>query len=538
MTREMQLNPGKTKREVLEILLDKLERMAKILNMEHVLQSQVLVACRGIQEIEPVLYSPADTWEGICTQLRNAMNIASASKRSYLQDLSRQYLQDGPQDEQYLLAEDLDEEEYHEDFEPQDPYTQYLFDRKYRGSRYNTNSRQQGNSRHAPKHFGNNQRNYYSRGRGGNNLNRAQSYKSKDKICYVCKKPGCWSNRHPQDERGEAYTKFKASRNNNYLRDEQVLLTFLTEMDISEQTAWLSEPTYYQDSYQFYLAEADPLNNASTSSQYFTAVETWNNNATVYFLTGAQPQTTIEELPDDIGIENALESTKVKLQVGNSEQEHWIYMFKDQYAKEYFQGIIPDTGVAGVSTAGQTQLAALQKHIPLSLDESTAGQHSIRFGKGLLMSSLGTIPVPTPFGTINFHLLPTDTPFLLCLKDMDELSIKFDNLENTLVQGELKVPVVRRFGHAWLDLHHLLRHIQKPKATKVTQLYYQSRFDTCQTTLALIARSLLDTSGEIDSQFYSDLNESQLRQLHRRFGHPTAQRLLALLENAGFTDLD
>jgi hypothetical protein len=63
--------------------------------------------------------------------------------------------------------------------------------------------------------------------------------------------------------------------------------------------------------------------------QFYTAIETWNNNATVHFLTGVQPLDKTSELPDDIGTEDALESTKVKIQTGDSEEEHWIFMFKD-----------------------------------------------------------------------------------------------------------------------------------------------------------------------------------------------------------------
>ena len=121
------------------------------------------------------------------------------------------------------------------------------------------------------------------------------------------------------------------------------------------------------------------------------------------------------------------------------------------------------------------------------------------------------------------------------------MRIKFDNLENMLVQGNLKVPTPRRFGHAWMGLHHLLEAASKqfPKAAKTSDVFYQLDPPTRQVTLATLPYSILDSSSEIsDSQFYTDLDENQLRQLHRRFGHPTAQRLLSLLESAGFEDLD
>lgn len=48
-----------------------------------------------------------------------------------------------------------------------------------------------------------------------------------------------------------------------------------------------------------------------------------------------------------------------------------------------FQGKMPGTEAAGVSTAGQPQVIVLKIIIPsLKIDKSRAGEHKIRFGKG------------------------------------------------------------------------------------------------------------------------------------------------------------
>ena len=79
------------------------------------------------------------------------------------------------------------------------------------------------------------------------------------------------------------------------------------------------------------------------------------------------------------------------------------FFFHDRYSSETFQGIMPDTGAAGVSTAGESQFRALQKRIPtIILDISTAGQHRVRFGDNPDIVSIGTVSVETPFGTIFF----------------------------------------------------------------------------------------------------------------------------------------
>ena len=121
----------------------------------------------------------------------------------------------------------------------------------------------------------------------------------------------------------------------------------------------------------------------------------------------------------------------------------------------------------------------------VSIDKSTRGNHHITFGAGDA-TSMGTITVPTPIGEIRFQVVPAMIPFLLCLTDMDRLNVTFNNIENILYQGTKRLPVLRKWGHPWL---------------------------------------LLNTSQSM--AFH--LNEIELRQLHRRFGHPSTRRMIDLL---------
>jgi hypothetical protein len=116
---------------------------------------------------------------------------------------------------------------------------------------------------------------------------------------------------------------------------------------------------------------------------------------------------------------------------------------------------MPDSGAAGISSAGEPQVLALQKRDPtIQLNTSTAGSNRIRFGKGTATVK-GVIRVPTPLGTITFYVVPTNTPFLLCLQDMDAMGVRFDNLKNILIQGNKIMPVVRKWGHPWMLLNQL-----------------------------------------------------------------------------------
>ena len=92
-----------------------------------------------------------------------------------------------------------------------------------------------------------------------------------------------------------------------------------------------------------------------------------------------------------------------------------------------------DSGAAGISLAGEPQVLALQKRDPtIQLDTLTAGSNRIRFGKGTTTVK-GVVRIPTPLGTITFHVVPTNTPFLLCLQDIDAMGVRFDNLKNILI---------------------------------------------------------------------------------------------------------
>jgi len=50
--------------------------------------------------------------------------------------------------------------------------------------------------------------------------------------------------------------------------------------------------------------------------------------------------------------------------------------------------------------------------------------------------------VVTPIGKIQFYIIHVDTPFLLCLADIDRLQIYYNNLKNVVITRTKEVPVV------------------------------------------------------------------------------------------------
>ena len=169
-----------------------------------------------------------------------------------------------------------------------------------------------------------------------------------------------------------------------------------------------------------------------------------------------------------------------------------------RYDSEHFYGIVIDTGASKFSTAGVGQFEALQrlKHGVVLNKTDTV---NITFGIGST-SSIGSALVETPVGQVEFHIMPSKTPFLLSLADMDKLKVYYNNISDFLVTSTGKtVPVVRRFGHAFLMWNNTLR-------------------------------SFICGSLNFNPCF---LTETELRTLHRRFGHPSAGRLQDVLERAG-----
>ncbi|XMA18103.1 hypothetical protein WAI453_010894 [Rhynchosporium graminicola] len=107
------------------------------------------------------------------------------------------------------------------------------------------------------------------------------------------------------------------------------------------------------------------------------------------------------------------------------------FIFTDRYSSGRFQGIMPDTGASGISSAGEAQFIALQKEHPgIKLDTSLP-PNSIVFGSGSSQIK-GIVHMPTLVGIVTFHVVIANTPFLMCLQDIDRLGVKFNNLRNVL----------------------------------------------------------------------------------------------------------
>lgn len=424
--------PDKTKPECLELLINRLALIQRAVpsigQTEDTLRMQVLNACRGVTEAKMALFNPAPTLEGVRNQLQAAIGITVENSGP------QQFTTDATNSEAFWT------------------------DRTYRGSgRDSRFSRNRGGPRRG--------------GFGNSNPGRT----STDKKCFVCGKSGCWSTTHTAEERKKSYEVFKANKNT---RDGSaaVFAQFIYWHEGSEfedEDVNDSVSHFFQENGDYDDGTID--NKGQFHSTFFNdSVPADASQITAFLANAAAHHLLTKEDPFQ------------------EQDPSETYTAEGRYSATTFRGIMPDSGAAQFSTAGQPQFQALQRQLPsTTLDTTRAGEAIVKFGYGTPAVSLGTTTVPTPLGPIDFHVMETETPFLLCLKDMDRLGIKFDNLRNLLQQGDVKVPVIRRWGHPWLQL-------------------------TQEKALA-----------------YSYLTDGELRRLHRRFGHPSVTRLYKVLKAAG-----
>ena len=453
-------HPEKTTAQCLDMVIEKLHMLYQAMSQHNGLNdqgltNQLISACQGVEACSPVLIRPASTFEAVASELRNAVgNWARCHPRSQFN------YRDGSGRHPQSDTEQRDEDTF---------YTNRRYNRAdgpRRGERdYSDRTRDtRGYSRISRDATSTPRFRYATRYRAPR--------RQHDKKCYVCGKTGCWSTRHPREEREDSRRRFRTfvQTHDGVDDDYDAFLADFEGVDTLDNSATDEELNIFfnlDDQYeQFNTAVCGPVDGQTLTQEL-------NNAATMHAITGKDPYE-------------------------QGETTH-LFTLDHRYGADRFQGIMPDTGAAGVSTAGETQVAALQLLRPTTvIDKSTAGQHRIRFGDNPECVSLGDVKVNTPFGDINFAVMPTNTPFLLCLADMDRHGIYLNNVANVLVHKSTSYPVVRKWGHPWL---------------------------------------LLDDDNNQETAI-CHLTEEELTQLHRRFGHPAASRLYKILLRAGHGDDD
>ena len=344
---------------------------------------------------------------------------------------------------------------------------------------------------------------------GSNSQNRSRipSNRQQHSVCFICKRADCRSWKHTTQEQEETRTKFKYNTLSRFApntrppdtRFNRSYQQYVTDFEDNESNfindvgSDLFESLLSDDNNQGDTAAEQTANTPSTSTTFFTSCGPLSDPFATSITADLANRTCAHQLTTATPVSTA----------PNDEIDNIVDIFAalspSRYNSTEFFGIVIDTGASEHSTAGFEQFQALQRlDESVTLDKSAHGTVKIQFGIGST-SSIGSTKVNTPIGQIEFHVLPSKTPFLLCLKDMDALNVEVSNLTNTLVTPNGRIPLVRRFGHCFLLWN-------APLQTAITESF---NYYPCL------------------------LTDAELQRLHRRFGHPSVARLQRILDRAG-----
>jgi hypothetical protein len=103
-----------------------------------------------------------------------------------------------------------------------------------------------------------------------------------------------------------------------------------------------------------------------------------------------------------------------------------------------------DTGASKKSTTGYGQYFTYKAttNDNMDIDTTQTGAVNVQFGIGLTVL-IRSVKVKTPIGLVNFYMVKADTPFLLCLVDMDRLQVYYNNVIDTLIGPVITLPITR-----------------------------------------------------------------------------------------------
>ena len=205
-------------------------------------------------------------------------------------------------------------------------------------------------------------------------------------------------------------------------------------------------------------------------TQYFgnLSIDTQNDNTLEpesFYIESEQFHTSFGQLKgsESITVVNTLADNAFKHQITFSDEivlpatvlAPYVFNLStdSRYNDIEFKELLIDSGASTRSTGDIGQLKALQQlDFSIQLNKKTAGSANFTFGIGSA-ASIGSVNLDTPLGPITFHIVPVNTPFIVCLADMDKLGAFFNNTTNEVIQSQIQSvrchPVIRRYGHAF-----------------------------------------------------------------------------------------
>jgi hypothetical protein len=145
----------------------------------------------------------------------------------------------------------------------------------------------------------------------------------------------------------------------------------------------------------------------------------------------------------------------------NSDSFAYVMIF-DRYISEKFYEMMIDLNASTKSIAEYDQYLAFKNHkIDSFIDLNHTKTETVNVQFDIESArSIESLIIDTSFEIVKFHVIKTDTSFLLSLVDMNRLKVYFNNVINSLIQmikisneilrKKKSYSVIRRFDHEFL----------------------------------------------------------------------------------------
>jgi hypothetical protein len=195
---------------------------------------------------------------------------------------------------------------------------------------------------------------------------------------------------------------------------------------------------------------------------------------------------------------------------------NFISITDSRYDDREFKSILMNCDAANRSIEDIEQFKALQRISDVVLNRKTV-ESSIRFDIDNTLI-LGFVNLNISLEVITFHIVEINTSFLLCLNDLNRLSIYFNNLINEMIQ---KIS------------HQITKNFQI--SSKIRRHSVIRRYDHAFLLWKIFTHSLI---AEFIDENSCLLIEIELRRLHRRFDHFSARRLYEILTRSDHDNVE
>jgi len=110
------------------------------------------------------------------------------------------------------------------------------------------------------------------------------------------------------------------------------------------------------------------------------------------------------------------------MDITDRKQDLFAYITIERYTPKEFYIIIINIGASKKSTIGYGQYLIYKTTVNNNTDINTMQTGAVNVQVGISLTTLiGLVAVKTLISLVNFHIVKADTPFLLCLADIDRL---------------------------------------------------------------------------------------------------------------------